>query len=1356
MLECTRLYSQHTTTTFLKQLLPYFIAQQFQQQVYSGSFTAYTMFVDLSGFTKFTNIMMQHGNEGAEELSKVLNNIFGPITKVVYAHGGFVPYYAGDALTGIFPAATTDVADFMVAAEAIRHYFEEGSAQRTLYGDFDIHAKIGLAYGEVEWAITGTANKGYYFKGRAIKGCTDSNDVGRSGEVILEDTLLPHLTHPDIQAQPVEGAYYRLVKAPYVPPATLPPVELPEVPIEILSRFLPEYVLNFDARGEFRTVVSVFISFPTFDTDEQLQQFCSVVIELFGTFQGYFKEIDFGDKGGVIPGFFGAPVSFENNIERALEFVLALDQALSEADLPTQHRVGMTFGLAYTGIIGSDEREQYAAVGNTVNLAARLMMQARPGQVLVGQNIAKLPQYRFSKTGDIRYKGIPKPVPTFLLEGRGKSARPIYSGRMIGRERELRQVLDFAQPLFEGRFAGLAYVYGEAGVGKSRFTYELRQVLAERQQVGWYTCQADQILRKPFNAFIYFLNRYFRQSGEVSLEANTRRFDYRYSTLIAYCEAQAAQHEVSDRIHYIAAELRRTRFVLEALLGLRNDTLWQQLDAKGRYQNTLAAFTNLLLAESLRRPLILELEDIHWFDESSAFYVQDFTKNIGDFPILLIATSRYADDGSKPLLLSPVQVTERGMHTTEVELELLAPEAVRTFTERYLDGAVTEEFADLMVRATTGNPFYAEQILEYFLESELLLQEDGKWSVQDKTIELSESINAILTARIDRLSFMVRETVKAAAVIGREFDIQILSEVMRAQEQFPEGEAEVADILREQIDTAERSQIWRAISELQYIFKHSLLREAVYNMQLHARLRELHQHIGEAIERLYADRLELRYADLAFHYEQAQLPEKTALYWKLAARYAARNYQHQQALVYYRNLIDYLTEIGETRRALKGNLEMADILQLTGDWDECIDLLQTTLTEARRYGDPRLLGRANNAFGRLMMLRGDYDQAQQYLEVAAALFEETDHISGQYKALGNLGDVYFRQGQYEAAHDYYARSLQLSSSIDKQLSNSGVVSNLGLVFMNRGQYDEAIEHLLPQLALSEAATDRRSITTLSINLGIVYYEMGKYERAMPHYRKGLEQSELLGDKMYTAIAVGCMGNIYQQQGDYSKAEELFERDLRLCEELGDKQGIAIALGLFADLKVAQSEFGEARLYALRQRTMCEELQYQKGIANALMTLGEIAYYQLDFEEALELFDQSIAISSSIDNRRVLLRALLQKGRAQLRIHQPEPAQATAHRAIPIAEGLGNRQLRYEARLLEARTDYSVSASPESVDALLKVLEDATDDAERAAAHYALALTLVDAADDHREQAISLLQAQPDHPLVHMRLAQLVE
>jgi predicted ATPase len=211
--------------------------------------------------------------------------------------------------------------------------------------------------------------------------------------------------------------------------------------------------------------------------------------------------------------------------------------------------------------------------------------------------------------------------------------------------------------------------------------------------------------------------------------------------------------------------------------------------------------------------------------------------------------------------------------------------------------ALHPDLLELLQRMTQGNPFYLEQMADYFREADLLKNTGGLLQLKNQDIQISDSVKQIMMARIDRLSGLVKETVKAAAVIGREFELPVLSAVMARQEEFVSKNGDLDLVLREQIQTAEKWQIWHAMNELRYIFRHSLLREAAYDMQLRTRLRELHQLIAEAIEQLYPNSEE-RFVDLAFHYEQAEDEKKTNKFLEKAARYAQRNFLNRQALKY--------------------------------------------------------------------------------------------------------------------------------------------------------------------------------------------------------------------------------------------------------------------------------------------------------------------------------------------------------------------------------------------------------------------------------------------------------------------------
>jgi predicted ATPase/class 3 adenylate cyclase len=1285
-----------------------------------GHMEAFAMFVDLSGFTQLTNTLMEKGAVGAEELSETLNEIFQPSVKLVYQNGGFIPYFAGDAFTAIFPTGKdADAAGhrFMATAmEALAHFEREKQEGGSLY-EYEIGIKIGMSFGRIDWGIVGERRKSYYFRGEPIDQCGLAQGKAGNLQMVADKALVQKFSPDVLPTQTLAGGEWYLVQ----PSAKIQPAKLdntrplPEPDTGIMSHFLPQEVFMGNEMGEFRNVVSVFLSFTGVDSHQALNHLASVVLDHSLNFGAYFKEIDFGDKGGIMLSIFGAPISFENNTARALEYVQAIQDDLSTLEPLTgaRFRIGITSGIAFTGVIGTAERCQYAAVGARVNLAARLMSKADWGEVITDENIQRNRSFRFMSRGEGQFKGFEYPIQTYALTGRSISGRSGFAGSYVGRKKELDALVAFGQPLFQKQFAGIAYVFGEAGIGKSRISYELRRTLNDQDGVRWFNCQSDQILRKPFNPFIYFLKNYFEQSPENSTQINNEKFDNTFLKL--QFNLTQSNHPEADLVR---REIARTESVMAALVGLtKPGGLWEQLDARGRYQNALSAMANLFIAEAILRPVVIELEDTHWYDDMSREFLVQFIRRAQSYPFLLLASSRYEDDGSKNYPIRRNLLEEIGVKDLEVDLNYLSPEDLRTFAVSRLGGNLHEDLFDLLQRMTQGNPFYLEQMADYFQEGDMLTEKDGLLQLKNRDVQISDSVKQIMMSRIDRLSGLVKETVKAAAVIGREFELPVLTAVMARQEEFIQRNGDLDHVLREQIETAEKWQIWHAMNELRYIFRHSLLREAAYDMQLSSRLRELHQSIAEAIEQLYP-KSEERFVDLAFHFEQAEIDKKTDKYLEKAARYAQRNFQNRQALVFYEKLLAHLSDISKkSKKRVKILLKKGAVHELIGQWPEAERDYKEALERAKLLNDWFLIGRSHRRLGQLLMLRGEYAEARKNLETAITCFELAEDMIGTSKTFGNLGNLFFRQGNYESARSWFEKAIEINRTHQREAENAGIVAILGLIYMNQGHYDEGVRWLEQQLAISEQYKDKQGQTTLYTNLGIIFLEKNSLDSALLCLEKGLALSEELGNKLTMTICIGCIGSVWEKKGDYHKAMQNFERDLVLAQEMGDKQGIAIAYGLIGDLLSVTGEFERSTAFIEDNLRLSRELNYKKGIAKALNTLGDNWYYLQDPEKSISYYNEAIDYSRQMGNRLVLGYSLIEKGQVHLEKGEIGPATLLYEEGRNIAIGLGNADLTFEADILKARILMADGRRTEALSLLTQLIHLARNEREEASANF---------------------------------------
>lgn len=520
-------------------LVPHFILQNLARGNLNGKFPAAALFLDISGFSRLTDTLLQHDQHGAEVLASVIKTILDRLVQHVYEHNGFIGTFAGDAFLALFapdPAVAAGdealahaCARAATAAWRMQQHMAANSDHSTPFGTFSVAAKIGIASGHVSWGILLSADESqatYYFQGTAVDGCAAAEHLAQQGEIIFSEEVY-NLLAGSVTAEPVAG-HYRLqqVTAQLAPPQA---INLPTVDIDLMARFFPREVILQRRSGEFRQIVTVFISLPTVRSEAQLALFSQTLFELAGQFDGLLNRLDFGDKGANLFFLWGMPVAYENDIERALDFVLALQ---SRTSIPIN--AGITYRIAYAGFSGSPLREEYTVYGRGVNLAARFMMAAPRGEIWLDKEIARRARQQFDIEFEARmdFKGFDKKQEVYVLLERKETAELISDqGPMVGRRQELMQLAHFIRPLFDDRAAGTLILWGEAGIGKSRLIMALLEWLQaeSKPESQAFFCQADQILRQSLNPFRHWLRHYFasrhrcqrRATSVVSIVSST-------------------------------------------------------------------------------------------------------------------------------------------------------------------------------------------------------------------------------------------------------------------------------------------------------------------------------------------------------------------------------------------------------------------------------------------------------------------------------------------------------------------------------------------------------------------------------------------------------------------------------------------------------------------------------------------------------------------------------------------------------------------------------------------------------------------------------------------------------------------
>lgn len=1190
-------------------LIPHFIQEQFSQGDYWGEFSAASLFIDISGFTTITNTLMEHGPHGAEVLAAIMRRVLDPPIRDVYEKGGFIVGLAGDAFTALFPhdEAKNDVCwQALAAAWQIQEYLKDNHLHTSPYGNFTITAKIGLAYGAVSWGILRSQDAtkaAYYFQGRAIDGCAEAEHQASAGDIILDSEFYSHVC--ERATVDVLREYYRLTGISDQLPSSKK-IIIAQPDLEIHSLFFPKALLTQEFSGEFRQLVSLFINLPTVRTETQLDIFMQSLFELQDQYGGILNRLDFGDKGSNLLLFWGAPLAYENDIERALNFILDLQTRTS---IPIN--AGVTYRMAHTGFIGSSLREEYTGYGEGVNLAARFMTTAARGEIWVDEQVAQRGQSQFELDfkAEMAFKGFTEKQRVYVLFERKDISDTIYAGIMVGRRAELDQLASFVEPIWHGQYAGALVVWGEPGIGKSRLVHEFRTcTLFDEHDALWALCQSDEILRESLNPFRYWLRHHFGQSETQVESRNKRSFNQTLDSLIETTK------KLDSRL---ADELDRTRSFLGALIGLHwPDSLYEQLDPRGRFENSLIALTVLLQAESLQQPVVVFLEDAQWLDEDSKEFLPYLERNLTSdetrsYPIALIITARYEQ--------SDFQLCE-GFSCQELTLVGITEQDLDELAEAQLDGPATPELIQFLAERAEGNPLFTEQIIRYFQEEGLLEQDQRGWRITatvDRT-PLPTDVHALLVARLDRLAQQVKQVVQTAAILGREFEIQLLALMLQNDKELPK-----------KVSSAENAGIWTALSELRYLFKHGLLRDAAYRMQVRAQRQALHALTAEAMETLYVADLIPHYGELAYHCEQADLLEKARNYLHMAGNAAQEAYQNNQAIDYCSRALRLTPDYPPEQR-YSILLAREKVYDLLGDRDaQRADLeLLKQLVQAMEPGEPgaevgvRWAGYALNI--------GDYPRAAATAKEATSLAKTVGAHEIAIQAYLIWSSAMWHQGKYSEAIRQAEQGLSLARQVGDLHGQSRALNLLGLIDMEQNDFSAARRYFEGGLLFAREIGNLRAEAMVLNNLGNLAGALGEFTAAREYYQGALKLAREMGDRNGEGTYLGNLGWVVGTLGDYATARSYGEQSLRIAREIGDRQIEAVTLINLSTYARRQGDNQSALAYAENGLSGARDTGDRSSEAWALLYLGHTLYELKNLEASAQAYQDGYSIRRSLN------------------------------------------------------------------------------------------------------------------------------
>lgn len=1142
------------------------------------------LFADISGSTALAEALVEElgRRRGAEEVTRQLNLVYEELIQTLHRYGGSVIGFSGDAITCWLPdddgrrgiACAQEMQESMVAFRevetpagsivelAIKVAITAGNARRFVVGHPDIQLFDVLA-------------------GSLLDELAVAEHLADRGEIIVPHPLAMQFSgQVEILAQREEArshARFAVIRA--------FGIDLPEPAIKMHAPQLPPdheltpwiqrdvYVRLKNGQGEFlaelRPAVALFFRFGGFQFDtqenapERLDHYIQAVQQIVQSYGGNLIQLTMGDKGSYAYAAFGAPRAHEDDVDRAIAAALDIQEISSKFVGPVQ--IGVSHGLMRTGAYGSSVRRTYGVLGDEVNVAARLMQNAEPGQVLVSESAVKLAHDHldWQAMPDVKAKGkqglirVFQPVRTQApaLDQSG----PRYALPMVGRHDELERLREQLDLVADGAGRVLGITAG-AGMGKTRLAFELIEKAANRSyEVFTGECPS-------YGTHSSYL--VWRNIWKAILGVNEVH------------ETDEMIAAVRSAVEGIDADLEPRVPLLGSVLNLpiEDNELTANFDAKLRKASLESLLISILRSKAQDQALLIFLDDVQWIDALSLDLLKATARAIGHLPVLVLLTYRDEEPGiGKKLGLVGLS------HFSEIKLNEFTEAETRALLELKVNqlygsrGEMSSQVVKQISERAQGNPFYIEELLNLLKDRQLDLRDVGAL----EQVALPSSLASLILSRIDQLEENQKVTLRLASVIGRIFREGWLTEAFH--DALPSDQIQ-RDL--EQLRKLELIQFDTPEPELTYLFKHIVTHEVAYDSLPFSTRSALHEKLGIFIETAYRDTIDQYLDFLAHHYSLSGNDEKKRIYLLLAGKAAQTRYANQTAIDYYQEVLDLLDE----KEQIEVLADLASTKVVVGDWDEAREYYTKVIEKAGAIGEEQAQARFQAELGEFCRRQGLYDEAHLWLDLAARTFSQIDDSAGIGQVLHYQGTLAATHGDFESARRHYGLSLDVRVELDDAENIANIYNNLGVVARLEGNYEDSRTFQERALSIRREVGDKRQIAISLNNLGFLFTDLDELSQAQTYLEESLVIQREVGDRWAIANVLNNLANVARGKGNFMDAARMYHESLQTNQELGDLYGLAFLLEDVSVWVLMQDKYS----LAVRLSAAAEALRKQIG------------------------------------------------------------------------------------------------------------------------------------------------------------------
>jgi class 3 adenylate cyclase/tetratricopeptide (TPR) repeat protein len=874
-----------------------------------------------------------------------------------------------------------------------------------------------------------------------------------------------------------------------------------------------------------------------------MQRFFAILAESVERFEGTVDKF----TGDGIMAVFGAPVAHEDHARRACYAALQmLDDVASyaaelrrELGLNFSTRIGVNSGEVVAGAIGADGAGEYTAIGHTVGLAQRMEALAEPGKAYLTESTAALAAgfLELKELGTFEIKGASKPVEVFELAGVGAArsrldlSRERGFSRFVGRDGEmtvLEEALERAGA-GEGAVVGIA---AEAGVGKSRLTYEFSERCRERG-IEVFEAQAQSHGKStPFMPVLQMLRAYF---GIADGDAD-----------------RIVREKIAGRALLLDPELAEELPLIFDFLGVPDpDRPLTQMSPEARARALGRVVCQLINAPRRRHLVVLVVEDLHWMDKGSNTMLDEMINSVAGTHTLGVVNFRpeYSLEWSGSPIYRGLSLEPLGQEGTQEMLRDIAGE------DPSLDG-----LEEPIHERTAGNPFFVEEIVRELVEAGHFEGERGAYRLVRPVEEagVPATVQAVLAARIDRLGPAAKQLLQVTSVVGKEVSAQALGLTAGL------SEAELSPTLCELVDGGFLYEA-ELYPERVLAFRHPLTQEVAYGTQLADHRAATHAAVARAMVELEPDRLDELAALVAHHMERGG-ERLEAARWSARAAYWTGSSQPIEAQRLWRKVMELVEGLDESEETAALAVS-SRLLQLQCAWRLGMDREE----EARLVREAEEIATRKGDVHSLAMLRLATSARPGMRHQAAAWLEAVEEIN---RLSDESGDLHLRVamraasayaflcvGDFDGFESALDEVLELSGG-DREIGAGIVIGSpiawatmgKGLAERERGRLDEAETLFEESLRIATEDGDPETMSWTRSNLSLMLSMRGDVEAGVALARRNCEDTERLGDVFSRTLALANLGASQLAAEDYAGALDSLETAERLYREAMDNGG----------------------------------------------------------------------------------------------------------------------------------------------------------------------------------------------------------